>query len=46
MCGGRFHQPWKSDPDMPHCGQMASHEEALALVFLCTNCHRTLQEGE
>ena len=46
MCGGRFHQPWKSDPDMPQCGQMASHEEALALVFLCTNCYRTLQEGE
>ena len=45
MCGGKFHQPWSSDVEIPQCGRIASHEEALALVFLCKNCYETLQEG-
>ena len=43
MCGGTFHQPWSADSGVPRCGSIASHEEALALVFLCHNCSRALQ---
>ena len=46
MCGGKFHHPWDGEVQVPHCGRMASHEEALALVFLCTNCYQALEEGE
>ena len=45
MCGGKFHQPWSVDVDIPQCGRIASHDEALALVFLCHNCYQALQEG-
>lgn len=45
MCGRKFHQPWSADVELPQCGRIASHEEALALVFLCTNCYGALQEG-
>ena len=45
MCGGRFHQPWSVEVEMPQCGRIASHDEALALVFLCHNCYQALQEG-
>lgn len=43
MCGGRFHQPWSIDTYVPQCGRIASHQDALALVFLCRNCYRTVQ---
>ena len=46
MCGGKFHQPWSVDVQVPHCGRIASHEEALALVFLCQNCYQALQDTE
>ena len=45
MCGGKFHQPWSVDAEIPQCGRIASHDEALALVFLCHNCYEALQEG-
>ena len=45
MCGGSFHQPWSVDAEIPQCGRIASHDEALALVFLCHNCYQALQEG-
>lgn len=38
MCGGKFHQPWSQDSDIPRCGRIGSHEEALAIVFLCDHC--------
>ena len=38
MCGGKFHQPWAQDSDIPQCGRISSHQEALALVFLCNDC--------
>ena len=44
MCGGKFHQPWDTDAQVPQCGSITSHEEALALVFLCTNCVQAIQE--
>jgi hypothetical protein len=44
MCGGKFHQPWSVDAQVPQCGRIASHEEALALVFLCQNCYESMQE--
>lgn len=46
MCGGKFHQPWSVDAQMPHCGSIASHHEALALVFLCSTCSQELQDLE
>ena len=46
MCGGKFHQPWSIEVQVPHCGRIASHEEALALVFLCRNCYRASQNRE
>ena len=39
MCGGKFHQPWRRDGEVPQCGHIGSHEEALALVFLCNDCY-------
>jgi hypothetical protein len=39
MCGGKFHQPWSLDSNVPQCGHIASHQEALALVFLCNDCY-------
>ena len=45
MCGGRFHQPWSVDVPVPQCGRIASHEDALAIVFLCSNCYQTVQTG-
>lgn len=45
MCGGKFHQPWSVDAQVPQCGHIASHEEALALVFLCENCYQAVQEN-
>ena len=39
MCGGTFHQPWTQDSDIPNCGRIASHEDALAIVFLCDDCY-------
>jgi len=38
MCGGKFHQPWSQDGDIPQCGRIGSHEEALAIVLLCDDC--------
>ena len=38
MCGGKFHQPWSQDSDVPQCGRIGSHEDALAIVFLCDDC--------
>ena len=32
MCGGKFHQPWSQDSDVPRCGRIGSHEEAFASV--------------
>ena len=39
MCGGKFHQPWSQDSLVPSCGCIGSHEEALAIVFLCNDCY-------
>ena len=38
MCGGKFHYPWSSDSNAATCGQFASHNDALAIVFLCNDC--------
>ena len=38
MCGGKFHQPWSQDSLVPQCGRIGSHEDALAIVFLCDDC--------
>ena len=35
MCGGKFHQPWSKDSGVPQCGRIGSHEDAMAIVFLC-----------
>ena len=45
MCGGKFHQPWSTSAGVPHCGKVASHHEALAIVFLCQECYEGLQES-
>ncbi len=39
MCGGPFHQPWLPDNQSPRCGRVASHDETLAVVFLCSDCY-------
>ena len=39
MCGGKFHQPWSQDAPVPQCGRIGSHEDALAIVFLCDDCY-------
>jgi transposase len=39
MCGGRFHKPWESDSSIPECGRIASHVDALVVVFLCNDCY-------
>ncbi len=39
MCGGPFHQPWLPDSNSPRCGRGASHDETLAVVFLCRDCY-------
>ena len=46
MCGRKFHQPWSVDAQVPQCGRIATHQEALALVFLCPNCYQAALEGE
>ena len=46
MCGGWFHQPWDVAVQVPQCGKIISHEEALALVFLCKSCCQALQDRE
>ena len=46
MCGGKFHQPWSADVQVPQCGRIASHEDALALVFLCKSCYQALHDQE
>ena len=38
LCGGKFHQPWIEESQVPQCGRIGSHEEALALVFRCDDC--------
>ena len=45
MCGGRFHQPWSVDAQVPQCGRITSDHDALALVFFCRNCYQTVQTG-
>lgn len=40
MCGGKFHQPWSQDSDIPECGHLASHEDALVIVYLCEDCYQ------
>lgn len=44
MCGGKFHQPWSSTADVSQCGRVTSHQEALAIVFLCQDCFDGLQD--
>ena len=39
FCGGKFHHPWSQDAQVPKCGLIGSHEEALAIVFLCNDCY-------
>lgn len=39
LCGGKFHQPWAENTGVPQCGRIGSHEEALAIVFLCDDCY-------
>jgi len=39
MCGGPFHKPWAPESDAPRCGRAASHDETLAVVFLCQDCY-------
>lgn len=40
MCGGTFHRPWSQDSNIPKCGHLASHEDALVIVFLCDDCYQ------
>jgi len=40
MCGGKFHRPWTGGSDIPQCGRIGSHEDALAIVFLCNDCYQ------
>jgi len=44
MCGGPFHQPWLPDSDSPRCGRIASHDETLAVVFLCVDCYENRRQ--
>ena len=39
MCGGKFHQPWRHDSSVPQWVRIGSHEDALAVVFLCDDCY-------
>ncbi len=39
MCGGKFHHPWSPDSDIPRCGRIGSHEEALAIGVLCNDSY-------
>ena len=45
MCSGRFHQPWDVAVQVPQCAQITTHEEALALVFLCKMCYQSKLTG-
>jgi len=45
LCGGKFHQPWSIRIDVPHCGRIVSHQEAMALMFMCQHCYEHHQEG-
>ena len=40
MCGGAFHYPWLPQSDAPRCGRAASHQDTLAVIFLCRDCYR------
>ena len=40
MCGGAFHYPWLPQSDAPRCGRAASHQDTLAVIFLCQDCYR------
>ena len=39
ICGGKFHQPWSQNPALPQCGRIGSHQDALAIVFVCNDCY-------
>ena len=39
MCGGPFCQPWLPESAAARCGRVVSHDETLAIVFLCQDCH-------
>ena len=39
FCGGKFHQPWDVREEVPPCGHIVPHNEALAIVFICNNCY-------
>lgn len=43
MCGGSFHQPWSEDSGIPHCGRIGSHDDTLAVVFMCNDCYEGRQ---
>ena len=37
-CGCFFHYYWTDSQDFESCGALASHDDALANVFLCIDC--------
>ena len=43
MCGGAFCQPWLPDAPAARCGRAVSHDETLAIVFLCQDCYDNRQ---
>ena len=43
MCGGAFHIPWSEDSGAPRCGLIGSHDDTLAVVFMCNDCYEGRQ---
>ncbi len=37
-CGCFFHYYWTDMQESESCGALASHDDALAIVFLCVDC--------
>jgi hypothetical protein len=37
-CGCSFHYYWTAGEEYKACGGLASHDDALAIVFLCNDC--------
>ena len=44
MCRGKFHQAWNVQVHVPKCGHIVTHDEALAVVFLCRDCYEAFAQ--
>ena len=44
FCGGKFHMPWDVRDNVRPCGHVVSHNEALAILFLCGNCYTDTED--